>query len=302
MRSPRQAVSVSMPEPTVVTPAVLRDWKLPEPGTGKEARGHLLVIGGTTSTPGAVQLAGEAALRAGAGKLQIATPGAGAAALAVSVPEALVVVLSENAHGSIDVAAADTLASYASGPDAVLIGSGFVDPGDSEGLISAFAAELDTPVVVDAIGSAFLTEHPEGLVHLGGRAVLTVNHKELAITADCDPDEVEQDPLGPASRVAKRSQVVVVAGGARKHVVAPDGRCWVIEGGGPGLGVSGSGDVQAGIVSGLLARGADAAQAAVWGGYLHARTGERLAASVGFVGYLARELPGQVPAVLGELA
>jgi ADP-dependent NAD(P)H-hydrate dehydratase len=293
---------VNTPEPTIVTPAVLRDWKLPEPGTGKEARGHLLVIGGTTSTPGAVQLAGEAALRAGAGKLQIATPGAGAAALAVSVPEALVVVLPENARGSIDVAAAETLASYASGPDAVLIGSGFVDPGDSEGLIAAFAADLDTAVVVDAIGSAFLTEHPEGLAHLGGRAVLAVNHKELAITADCDPEEVERDPRGPASRVAERSQVVVVAGGAKKHVVTPDGRCWVIEGGGPGLGVSGSGDVQAGILSGLLARGADPAQAAVWGGYLHARTGERLAAAVGVVGYLARELPGQVPAVLGELA
>lgn len=291
-----------MPDPTVVTPALLRDWRLPEPGAGKEARGHLLVIGGTTSTPGAVQLAGEAALRAGAGKLQIATPGAGAAALAVSVPEALVVVLPENARGSIDVAAAETLASYASGPDAVLIGSGFVDPDDSEGLVAALAGDLDTPVVLDAIASAFLTQHPDGLARLGGRAVLTVNHKELAITAGCEPDEVEEDPVGPASRVAERSQVVVLAGGARKHVVAPDGRCWVIEGGGPGLGVSGSGDVQAGIVSGLLARGAEPAQAAVWGGYLHARTGERLAASVGTVGYLARELPAQVPAVLGELA
>jgi hydroxyethylthiazole kinase-like uncharacterized protein yjeF len=293
---------VNTPEPTVVTPAVLRDWKLPEPGAGKEARGHLLVIGGTASTPGAVALAGEAALRAGAGKLQIATPGPGAAALAVSVPEALVAVLPENARGSIDITAADQLASYASGPDALLIGSGFVDPEDSDGLISAFAADLDTPLVLDALGSAFLTNHPEGLRHLGGRAVLTVNHTELAITAGCDEGEVDEDPLGPASRVAERSQVVVLAGGTSKHVVAPDGRCWVIEGGGPGLGVSGSGDAQAGIVSGLLARGAEPAQAAVWGGYLHARSGERLAASVGVVGYLARELPGQVPAVLGELA
>src|SRR5688500_4874833 len=128
---------MNTPEPTVVTPVVLRDWRLPEPGDGKEARGHLLVIGGTSSTPGAVQLAGEAALRAGAGKLQIATPGPGAAALAVSVPEALVVVLPENARGSIDIAAAETLASYASGPDALLVGSGFVDPGDSDGLLSA---------------------------------------------------------------------------------------------------------------------------------------------------------------------
>jgi hydroxyethylthiazole kinase-like uncharacterized protein yjeF len=293
---------VSTPEPTVVTPATLRDWKLPEPGADKEARGHLLVIGGTASTPGAVALAGEAALRAGAGKLQIATPGPGAAALAVSVPEALVALLPENARGSIDITAADRLASYASGPDALLIGSGFVDPEDSDGLIAAFAADLDTPLVVDALGSAFLTSHPEGLAHLGGRAVLTVNRKELAITADRDPDEVDVDPVGAASEVAERSQVVVLVGGTCKHVVTPDGRCWVIEGGGPGLGVSGSGDVQAGIVSGLLARGAEPAQAAVWGGYLHARSGERLAGAVGVVGYLARELPAQVPAVLGELA
>ena len=83
--------------------------------------------------------------------------------------------------------------------------------------------------------------------------------------------------------------------------MTPAGQSWVVEGGGPGLGVSGSGDVQAGIIAGLLSRGAEPAQAAVWGAYLHARTGERLAATVGQVGYLARELPPQVPAVLGEL-
>jgi NAD(P)H-hydrate repair Nnr-like enzyme with NAD(P)H-hydrate dehydratase domain len=66
--------------------------------------------------------------------------------------------------------------------------------------------------------------------------------------------------------------------------------------------VSGSGDVQAGIVAGLLARGAEPAQAAVWGGYCHARAGERLATAVGTVGYLARELPGEVPRVLAELS
>ena len=58
-------------EPTLVTPAVLRDWPLPEPGGGKNARGSILVIGGSTETLGAVLLAAEAAMRAGAGKLQV---------------------------------------------------------------------------------------------------------------------------------------------------------------------------------------------------------------------------------------
>jgi ADP-dependent NAD(P)H-hydrate dehydratase len=65
--------------------------------------------------------------------------------------------------------------------------------------------------------------------------------------------------------------------------------------------VSGSGDVQAGIVAGLLARRAPAEQAAVWAAYLHGRTGERLSSDVGAVGLLARELLDQVPRVLVEI-
>ena len=80
------------------------------------------------------------------------------------------------------------------------------------------------------------------------------------------------------------------------------GRCPRADSGSPGLGVSGSGDVRAGLVAGLLARGADPAQAAVWGGYLHARAGERLAGQSGPLGFLAREIAPQMPAVLVEIS
>ncbi|MGH3364840.1 MAG: ADP-dependent NAD(P)H-hydrate dehydratase, partial [Nocardioidaceae bacterium] len=158
------------------------------------------------------------------------------------------------------------------------------------------------PLVVDALASAYLTEHPEGLRQLDGRVVLTVNPTELSRTAGRDQVEVEEDPYDAALEVARRSHMVVLCGGEQKLVVTPAGESWLVQGGSPGLGVSGSGDVQAGIVAGLLARGADPGQAAVWGGYLHARTGERLASAVGKVGYLARELLSQVPQVLDELA
>ena len=64
---------------------------------------------------------------------------------------------------------------------------------------------------------------------------------------------------------------VVLLGGTEKHVVSPGGDAWTYAGGGPGLGVSGSGDVQAGLVAGLLARGAEPEQAATWGAFVHAR-------------------------------
>jgi hydroxyethylthiazole kinase-like uncharacterized protein yjeF len=293
---------MSSPEPSLVTPATLRDWQLPAPDGGKEGRGQLLVVGGCRSTPGAVRLAGEAGLRAGAGKLALATADGAAAALAVAVPEAQVVPLPVTPDGDLAVDAASMILVRAEDADAVLVGPGFVDPGSSSDLVARTLPRIHRGAVLDATASAFLTDDPDGCRQLEGNAVLTVNPDELAKTAGRAPDDVADDPVGVAFQVAHRSRVVVLVGGTSKVVATPDGRAWRIEGGGAGLGVSGSGDVQAGIVAGLLARGAEPAQAAVWGGYLHARCGERLAAAVGPVGYLAREIAPHVPAVLSELS
>lgn len=292
---------MSTTDATVVTPAVLRDWPLPRPGSGKDERGRIVVVGGTVSTPGAVLLAGEAALRSGAGKLALATVAPVAAQLGVALPEASASALPCEDDGALSHDAAADMVERMDQADAALVGPGFTDPTGSAQLLGRVLPEVSTALVLDALGSAYLTERPDGLRHLDGRAVLTVNHRELARTAHVDEDELEADPFMPALEVARRSAVVVLCGGTQKHVAAPDGRTWLVQDGGPGLGISGSGDVQAGIVAGLLARGAEPAQAAVWGGYLHARAGDRLAAAAGTVGYLARELPAEVPKVLSEL-
>ena len=293
---------MSRPEPLVVTPAMLRDWPLPGPGSGKRARGQVLVVGGSRRTPGAVLLAGTAALRAGAGKLRLATAATAAPTLAVAVPESGVYALPETDDGELASTAAGTVIEQVEAAHATVVGSGMGDVRAAVDLLAKCLPEVDTPLVVDALGAGYLTEQPDALHHLDGRVVLTVNPDELSRTAGRDTAEVEDDPLPAASAVSERSRVVVLCGGERKHVVTPEGRAWVVEGGGPGLGVSGSGDVQAGIVGGLLARGATPAQAAVWAAHLHARGGERLAADVGTVGYLASELPARVPAILAELA
>ena len=286
----------------VVTPALLRAWPLTDPGRDKESRGHLFVLGGSCATPGAVLLAGEAALRAGAGKLAIATSRTVAPTLAVAVPEAQVVGLPEDDDGCMTAAAAETCLERSGASDVVLAGPGLDDVGKAVALLVAVLPQVEVPVVLDALGTAYLTDHPEGLSHLDGRAVVTANPAELARMVGRDEDETTDAPLAAATQVARRSNVVVLVGGETKHVVTPDGRSWVVEGGSPGLGVSGSGDVQAGIVAGILARTGDPAQAAVWGAYVHARVGERLSGTVGTVGFLARELSGEVPTVLNEVS
>ncbi|WP_380174103.1 NAD(P)H-hydrate dehydratase [Kineococcus sp. DHX-1] len=288
---------------TTVTSAVLREWPLPPPGVGKESRGRTVVLGGSVKTPGAVLLAAESALRSGAGKLQVATTAGTAVALGVALPEALVLGLPETGEGGIDPVCADDeeLTELVGGAHAALLGVGAVGERDTRALLEAVVPALDTTVVLDALGLAPVTADVTFLHHLQGRAVLTPNLAELAIVLDAEPEEVEGDVGAAARELARRSRCTVAAGGGESWVAAPDGRCWRDASGGAGLGVSGSGDVLAGIVTGLCARGADPTQAAVWGVHLHGRAGDRLASAVGRLGFLARELPGQVPAVLAEI-
>lgn len=289
-------------EPVIVTPDLLRSWRLPDPGGGKEARGRTLIIGGSPQTPGAVLLAAEAALRSGAGKLQVATAATVAPHVAVALPEALVVALPETPSGALDPEGADELQDLLADASAVLVGPGMTGATESSAFVEALLPHLGGPVVLDALALARVTDDVTCLHQLGGRAILTPNPRELAKTLQIDADEVAEDPQRCARQLARLTKATVALGGATSWVASPTGSVWCDTGGSVGLGVSGSGDVRAGILSGLSARGADADQAAVWSTHLHARAGERLAASVGMVGFLARELPAEVPRVLAEIA
>jgi ADP-dependent NAD(P)H-hydrate dehydratase len=288
-------------EATLVSPQVLRDWRLPEPTGGKESRGSILVVGASTETLGAVLLAAEAALRSGAGKLQVVVPSKVAPHVSISLPEALVRGVPSTEAGAIRSSSAELLLDLAQAASAVLIGPGMADERETRGLVEALLPELTGPVVLDALGLAAVTADPACLHHLSGSAVLTPNPTELAIALHVEQDDLAEDPAGAALELAGKAQAVVGLGGATSWVAAPDGRLWRDESGGAGLGVSGSGDVRAGIVAGLLARGASPEQAATWAAHLHGRAGERLAAQVGRLGFLARELPPEVPRVIAEV-
>jgi NAD(P)H-hydrate repair Nnr-like enzyme with NAD(P)H-hydrate dehydratase domain len=106
--------------------------------------------------------------------------------------------------------------------------------------------------------------------------------------------------LACGQRAAKLYDALVLVKGVTSQIVTPNGEAWTYEGGAPGLGVSGSGDTLAGIVGGLLARGAEPLTALLWGVLLHGEAGEALSRRVGPVGFLAREIPDELPALLGR--
>lgn len=288
--------------PVEVDPGTLRSWPLPDPASDKESRGRVLVVGGGSETPGALLLAGEAALRAGAGKLQLATTTDVAPMLAVAVPECRALGLPAEPTGFLGRTAAPHLVRAASAADVVLLGPGLTDLGATVDLLEQVVPQLDATLVVDALATAYVTEHPDGLRHVAGRCVVTANPTEVSRMLGREDEEVSADPAAAATALAERTGVVVLLGGADKVVASPDGEVWVVRAGGPGLGASGSGDVQAGLVAGMLARGTRPAQAAVWAAWLHGTAGDRLAALQGPVGFLVRELAALAPGLVAEVS
>jgi ADP-dependent NAD(P)H-hydrate dehydratase len=287
-----------MSGPELVTPELLRDWPLPDPAGSKKARGQAVVIGGAARTPGGVALAGLAALRVGAGHVQLAVAESVAPALAATFPEAGVISLPQLDSGSVrGSAAAEACAAAVGGADAVLVGPGLDDPEEAAALLSGLLPHVgdDAALVFDAFTLGVLPDFREALQERAVRPVLTPNADELGrlLERDCEPE------LADVLEAAERYSSCV---SAQTMIAAPDGRSWRVPLGHAGLATAGSGDVLAGLVVGLLARDVEPHQAACWGTYLHSTAGERLASAVGGVGFLARELVDQVPPVLAELS
>jgi hydroxyethylthiazole kinase-like uncharacterized protein yjeF len=289
-----------MSEPVVLTPALLREWSLPARDGTKDARGGVLVVGGARRTPGAVALAGLSALRIGAGRLTLAVAESVAPALAVATPEAGVLGLPETADGSPTGEPPAHLTAELGRADAVVVGPGLDEPDGAAALVRVVLAALaeagdDGPaLLLDAFALGVLPGLGDDVTLPAGRTVLTPNLTEAARLLEVD----EVDPADAAVQVAERWGAVVTCAGTVAH---PDGRRWASATGYAGLGTSGSGDVLAGAIAGVLAAGAPPEQAAAWGTAVHGTAGDRLAARIGPLGYLARELVDELPALLVEL-
>ena len=288
-----------------VTRALLRRMPLPSlhSDDDKESRGRVLVVGGSTLVPGAVLLAGEGALRAGAGKLQLATVRGASVGLSLVLPESLVMPLAQSRAGEIAGArAAAPLRRYARAVDALLIGPGMATLSAVGGLLATLVPQMadDATLVLDGAGVVALAAHPALLASLGARAVLTPHAGEMASLLGVDKHDVEADPAATALHAAERFAAVVALKGPSTWIADPDGDLLCYDGGSVGLGTSGSGDTLAGIVTGLAARGAPPLTAAAWGVWAHGAAGRILARRVATVGFLARELLAEVPALVSR--
>lgn len=286
-----------------VTRALLLEWPIPKPSADedKEGRGRVLVIGGEVSLPGAVVLAGIAALRAGAGKLQIATCKSIAPLVGIAVPESLSLGLDETEQGTIAPNTNSQLNELVETANAILIGPGMKGTADEKRFVLSVIESTEVPVVIDAGALDALDESPTSLHRLEGKAVITPHAGEMSRIIGKSEEEVTDKPEDTALTASSTLNSIVVLKGSSTFIASPAGELFCYDAGDVGLATSGSGDTLAGVIAGLIARGATPLHAAIWAVFLHGSAGNRLAKRVGRIGYLARELLDEIPPVMTGL-
>jgi ADP-dependent NAD(P)H-hydrate dehydratase len=255
----------------------------------KEHRGAVLIVGGSPTVPGAAILAGLAALRVGCGKLAIATDSDVAPLVAQALPESMVIGL-----GSAPSRLPSALRALIDDASAILVGVGMDNNSQSARLAAMVARVSKAPLILDAGALAYAANE---MVFRASRCVLTPHSGEMATLSSHTKDYVERNAKNIAIQQQKRLGVTIVLKGSTTYV-CDSSHVLQHDRGNSGLGTSGSGDVLAGAMAGLLARGSALPWAAAWAVYLHGRAGQLLAARVGPVGFLAREVADQIPAAL----
>lgn len=283
---------------------LLREMPLPPPAADadKNSRGTVMVAGGSPVSAGAVILSGTAAFRAGAGKVHLLVPQSLAIAIAVAFPEAGVHAFAAPGEEVGATTATAQIGTLLERTDAALIGPGVMDESFAHALAAdLLAVDAGPGFVIDALSLTSLGRQQPALRRHRGRVVITPHVGELARLMDASPALIAADPLRFARHAARELQCVVVLKGATTVIAQPEGMAYRHEASLAALATSGSGDVLAGVLVGLMARGAPAMDAAVWSVYLHAQAGRRLAERIGPLGLLARELPAQIPPLMRDL-
>jgi NAD(P)H-hydrate epimerase len=245
--------------------------------------GHVLVVGGAAGMAGAVRLAGEAALRTGAGLVSIATDPAHASYLNLNRPELMVSGVGNEAElgGLIDKASV------------LAVGPGLGTDSWAVGMFNACISN-DSPLVVDADGLNILAKNP----CTRDDWILTPHPAEAGRLLQTDSETIQNNRVEAAIGIAKKYQAVVALKGCGTVLAAQDGSYAICPLGNPGMATAGSGDVLTGVIASFLGQGMNTWDAAAAGVVAHAMAGDRAAAMLGERGLVAGDIVESLPGIV----
>ena len=283
-------------------------WMPPRPlSSHKGSYGRVLVVAGSTGMTGAAALASEAALRAGAGLVTLATPKHLNPILEGLLPEVMTLPLPETDTGSLAVSATSTILEFAEKTKSILaIGPGLSQHPETVSFVHHLIREnrehgLDLRMVIDADGLNALAQDRETLSLLNSEVVLTPHPGEMARLTNTAVPTLEKDRIRTVQQFASEHGVTLVFKGAPTVTGTPNGNLWVNSTGNPGMATGGMGDVLTGIIAGLMAQGISSENAAALGVYLHGLAGDITAETSGMHGLIASDVLKTVPQAISSL-
>ena len=277
---------------------------LRKPDTHKGTFGHVLIVGGSSGKTGAVALAAEAAMRAGAGLCTAAIAASLNAIMEVKTTEAMTIPVAEGRAGVISVAAADQIlqAIERLGITAIAVGPGLGTAPETVEFVCQLLPRIGgIPIVLDADGINTLAGKADLLKELVAPVIVTPHPKELSRLSGTAMSDILKDRLGSARESARSLGVFLLLKGARSIVAAPDGTAFINMTGNPGMASGGTGDVLTGLVAAFAGQGAPPLEAAKLGAYLHGLAGDVAVESLGEASLVASDILNFLPEAIDRV-
>jgi NAD(P)H-hydrate epimerase len=265
--------------------------------------GHALVVAGSRNYVGAAYLASQAAVRAGAGLVTLASPRSVYSIAAGKLTEVIHLPLLEDGEGRVSARAVDSIRASLGRYNSLLVGCGLGWSQGTADFLERLLLELRpaVPVVIDADGLNNLSGLADWWRRLGGPVAVTPHPGEMATLTGTTTPEVQADRVESARQWASTWNVTVVLKGAHTVIAEPGGLVRVSPFANPGLASGGTGDVLAGIIAGMLAQGLSPADATCCGVYLHGRVAEDVRDRMGDAGTIASDLIERLPETMVRL-
>src|SRR5208283_831363 len=266
----------------------------------KNSYGHLLLVAGSLGKTGAAVLAGQSALRGGAGLVTIAAPEPAQPIIAGVHPEYMTEALPATSEGTLAMAGirSGRLPEILKGITVVAVGPGIGQPAETQEFIRSVVAETALPMVLDADGlNAFAGQGDLFQKKKTKFLVVTPHPGEMARLLGTSIAQVQQDRVKTASGAAKKWNTVVVLKGFHTIIAGPGGQVFVNTTGNPALAKGGSGDVLTGLLGALIAQFGteDFVRVVALGVYLHGRAADLLSEQSDASGVLAGEVAHAIP-------
>ncbi|WP_031484106.1 bifunctional ADP-dependent NAD(P)H-hydrate dehydratase/NAD(P)H-hydrate epimerase [Maridesulfovibrio frigidus] len=268
------------------------------PGMHKGTSGHVLIIGGAPGMTGALELAGLAAIRSGAGLVTLGCPSGLASEVSAFMPELMTMALGSGDHW--DDQAIKDLLPVLKDYDALAIGPGLGRTEGAMNLVEAIVLADHPPAIFDADALYALSKRTHLLPLVKEDTIFTPHPGEMGRLVNKSIPEIESARIETAHKYAVSKKVVMVLKGAGTIVGCPDGKTMISPICAPNLAAAGSGDILAGIIGALLAKGIHAMQSACMGVYLHGKCGLYLNKKFPHRGNIATEIANSIPEVLKE--